>query len=152
MSTRSTATTKTLPKVSPGMDPTPKKGKREEPLTVAKAADLYFTTKAERLEMQHQVEELAEKEKSYKDFIINNLPKDSSGVAGHLAFAKIIPKVQAVVEDWDKFYAYIARTKRWDLLQKRLGVAAVSEFWDAGKTVPGVGEFHYKDVSITKVK
>jgi hypothetical protein len=55
------------------------------------------------------------------------------------------------VEDWDKFYAFIRKTKNFGLLQRRAGDAAIQELWDAGKTVPGVSTFNVVTVSVNKV-
>lgn len=153
MSTPNTATarTKRPTSIAPAKKP-PSPPKKAETMTIPKAADLLYTTRQERLELQKQVEDLAEKEKSYREFIINNLPKDSSGAAGLVALATIVTKSTPVVKDWGKFYAYVSRTKRWELLQKRLGTKAVTEIWDTGREVPGVEAFTFKDVSLSKVK
>jgi hypothetical protein len=57
-----------------------------------------------------------------------------------------------VVENWEEFYKYIARTKKFELLQKRLGEGAAQELIDDGKKVPGLGTFTVVKVSLTAVK
>jgi len=53
--------------------------------------------------------------------------------------------------DWPKVHAFIQKTGRFDLLQKRLGEAAVKDMWDQGDDVPGVEKVSIPDVSITKI-
>lgn len=122
------------------------------PKSLAKCADLLYETRAARLELQKQVDELKKNEAELKDHLINSLPKsDASGVSGKVANAKITKKTIPQVEDWEAVQKYIKRTNAFDLLQRRLSAPAVTERWDAGKTVPGVTKFIAVDVSCTKV-
>lgn len=121
------------------------------PALPAVAGDLLYNTKAERLKVQKIVDALEKQEKDLKEFLINNLPKGSaSGITGKVAHVEISTKPIPTVEDWDKFYTYIARTKSWELMQRRVSDSAVKERWDAGKQVPGVGKFTAVVVSCTK--
>ncbi len=76
---------------------------------------------------------------------------ESSGVQGMKARVQVTERVIPTVEDWQKFYAYIAKTKSFDLLNRAPNAAAIGERWDAKKQVPGVGKFHAKRVSCTKL-
>ena len=50
-----------------------------------------------------------------------------------------------------KFYAHLKKTGDFELLNRALNRAAVNERWAAHKQVPGVGKFHVKKVSCTKL-
>jgi hypothetical protein len=76
---------------------------------------------------------------------------ESSGVQGHAARVQVTESLVPVVEDWPKFYAYIGRTKSYELLNRAVNRASVQERWEAKKQVPGVGVFHAKKVSCTKL-
>jgi hypothetical protein len=122
------------------------------PKQLAEVADLLYETRQERLALQKQVEELQARETLMKDHLIAKLDKnDATGIAGHTACVRIVTKVEPQVEDWDKLYKYISRTKSWDLMQRRISAPAVRERWEAGKELPGVGEFINVTVSLTKV-
>jgi hypothetical protein len=41
------------------------------------------------------------------------------------------------IKDWTTFYHYVAETKQFELLHKRLASAAFRERWDAGEVIPG---------------
>lgn len=115
-------------------------------------ADLLYTTRKDRLEFQHRADALKVHETAMKDYLINNLSKkDSTGAAGKVARAQIVTETQPIVEDWDGFYKYIARTKSFDLLNRAVNRKAVGARWDAGKEIPGVGRFDAIKVSVTKV-
>lgn len=115
-------------------------------------ADLLYTTKNLRYEVQHRVDRLQKLQTAIETWFINNLDADAAtGVAGHKALAKIERKLIPQCEDWDALYAFIARNKAWELLQKRLGETAVKERLDAGQDLPGITIFQAKKVSVTKL-
>lgn len=122
------------------------------PKKVGTAADMYYEVRQRRLEMQKVVDALKAQETLLKNLIIDEVPKsNASGVAGSIARAQIVPKSTPRTTNWDDFYKYLLRVKRPELLQKRLSVEAITEIWDTGKDVPGVEEFKFKDVSLTKL-
>jgi len=127
------------------------------PKTLAQCADLLYQTREARLRQNKVVEELQRLETRLKDHIIETLPKSqASGVAGRVARVQLdtksVPQVQEEAGGWDKFYAFVAKAKRFDLMQRRLNDAAVKEMWEAGKDVPGVGKFNVVTVSCTALK
>jgi hypothetical protein len=76
---------------------------------------------------------------------------ESSGVQGKKSRVQVSENVVPVVEDWTKFYAFVAKTKSFELMNRALNRASVTERWDDKKQVPGVGKFHAKKVSCTKL-
>jgi hypothetical protein len=92
--------------------------------------------------------------KLLEDYFVDTLAVgESSGVQGMHSRVQVTEKVVPTVapEDWPKFYAYMAKTKSWELLNKAINAKAVQERWDAKKQVPGVKPFHVKRVSCTKI-
>lgn len=122
-------------------------------LTPGKAADMLYKLKDRISEAKQKVDELDSERKELEAWLIDNLPKtDTTGVSGKLATVRVVTKVKPTVTDWDAFYKHISRTKSWEFLQKRLGEKAIQERWDAGKVIPGVGEYNAVTISLTKVK
>lgn len=76
---------------------------------------------------------------------------ESSGVQGHHSRVQVTDTVIPVIDDWKKFYAHIKKTNSFELLNRAPNKAAITERWDAKKEVPGVGKFHHKKVSCTKL-
>jgi hypothetical protein len=90
--------------------------------------------------------------KLLEDFFIDSLAVgESSGVQGMHSRSQVTDSAVPVVNDWTAFYKHIAKTKSWELLNKAVNRAAVTERWDLKKQVPGVGVFHAKRVSCTKL-
>lgn len=144
------------PKTKPAEAEAPKaKAKKSEfkvPKAVGACADLLFELRAKKAAAKKVVDEIEEQEKAVKDYLIENLPKSSAtGAIGKLAKAQVLTKQEPSVEDWDKLYAHVSKTKSWDLLQRRVATGAVKERWEAGKQVPGVGVFPVVTVSVTNV-
>lgn len=122
------------------------------PKSMAACADLLYEKRQARLAADKVAARLKLDEQVLIDHIIDNLPKDSRGAIGRHHMVKVVTDQKPVVKDWEAFYKYIARTKKFELLQKRLGEGAVQEILDDGKTVPGVEKFTVVKVSLTAVK
>jgi hypothetical protein len=125
------------------------------PTTLARCADLLYTTKAKRLELEGEVEKLKDQETALKNHLINELPKDdASGISGAVARAVIKSKSKPkFIKDtgFDDAWEWARNNDAPEIFQRRLNEAAVSERWAAGEEIPGIELFHYKDVSLTKV-
>lgn len=122
------------------------------PKTLAACADMLYELKTEKSAAQKVVDEIEAKQKALQAHLISTLPKSqATGVSGKLANAKIVTEDVPKVEDWPTFYAHIAKTKSFDLLNKAVNKAAVKERWDAKKKIPGMGTFKAVKVSLTKV-
>lgn len=128
------------------------KPKYKFPKAMGACADKLYELKNKRLSIQKLVEELQAEETALKNHIIDNLPKsEASGVTGKLARVTVVTKEIPQTQDWDALYRHIKKTGGFELLQRRLAVAAVKERWEEGKEVPGIGHFTVVDVSINKV-
>jgi hypothetical protein len=125
--------------------------KGKMPKTLAAVGDLLYTKTQARLEAARELKKAEEEENFLKAYLIDNLGiSETDGVVGKLARVTIESRVKPVAEDWPKIYAHIKKTGEFELLQHRLGEKAVEEHWSAKKTIPGVGRFNYKHVSVTK--
>jgi hypothetical protein len=122
------------------------------PKTIGACADRLYQLRQKRLEQQKLVAAIEEEEKALKEHIIQTLPKsEATGASGKVANVKVVPKTVPQVKDYDKFYAYVAKNKRFDLLQRRLNDKAIQDMWDNKKQVPGIEPFQTSTVSCTKV-
>lgn len=122
------------------------------PASVGRAADLYSEIRELRLSMDKEVEAVKARENEIKQHIIDNLSAtDDTGAAGLKYRAQIIKKSRPTVSDWPALHAFIAKTGRFDLLQKRVSDKAAMDMLEAQEALPGVEEYVYKDVSITKI-
>ena len=121
------------------------------PKTIGACADLLYNLRAQRLELQKQVDAISKDESALKEHIIAVLPKSDTGAAGK--FAQISVKTNPVpqVEDWDALYTYIKKTGDFDLLHRRLANKAVEDRWENNKEIPGVTRFNLTTVSLNKL-
>lgn len=127
------------------------------PSKLGECIDVAYTLRAKRLEYQREVEaKLAEfkaAEQAIEDHIINKFSKSEiEGAKGKLASASITRAVYPKVTDWDKVWAYIAKTKQFDLMERRMAKVAYRERYEAGVQIPGTEPFEKMDLSLTKVK
>lgn len=121
------------------------------PKSMGVCADRLYALRAKRIEEAKKLDLMIAEESALKDHIIEHLPKsEQTGASGKVANVKVVTKEIPVVEDWDKFYAFVRKSKRTDLLQKRLAEGAIQEILDAGKKVDGIGTFNKVTLSLTK--
>ena len=114
--------------------------------------DLYQETRNRRLAIEKQAKEVHVKEVEYAEQILTTLRDSASPVIGgttHQCTRKVTN--EPTVEDWDDLHAHIVDTGEWDLMEKRVGKAAVKLRWDEGEDVPGVGSFPVEKLSLTKL-
>lgn len=120
------------------------------PKSFGACADKLNELRQKRLEQEKIAAVFAAEESALREHIIANLPKSEGGAIGKEYKVQVIMKVVPRVEDWEKFYAYIAKFKRFDMLQRRPSDAAIQELWDDKKKVPGVVQFQAVTLSLTK--
>lgn len=121
------------------------------PKTLGAAADELYAVRQARLKLVKEVEAKQRHETFLSEYLIEQLPvSEAEGVTGKVAKATVLRSEVPQVEDWDRFYKYILKSKDFSLLQRRVGVEAVRERWANDKAVPGVTVFHAKKISVTK--
>lgn len=120
------------------------------PKSMAACADLLYIKRQARLAADKVAAVLKLEEQAIIDYIIDRLPKDSGGAVGKHHKVIVYTEQKQQVKDWDKFWAYVAKTKRFDLVQKRISDNAVQDLIDDKKKVPGVEPFTVVKVSLTK--
>lgn len=125
------------------------------PKSLGRCADLYHDVRELRLLMEKECEAIKSRETEIQEHIINNLPKGDTGASGMRYRAQVKTEDKPQVSDekggWPAVWAFIKKTDRFDLLQKRLGEKAIQDMWDDGQEVPGVAVVHVPKLSITKV-
>jgi hypothetical protein len=119
-------------------------------IEVTKLVDAYIIKKAERLKADREAGKLKDEENALKktllEICVASGAKSLGGSKGTLNHQR---KDKPTVSDWPAFYAYMAQHEAWELLQKRLGEAAVQERWEDGIVIPGVTTFPVDDFTIS---
>jgi hypothetical protein len=122
------------------------------PPTMGRVADLYNDVRQHRLAMEKEVEPVRARETELREYLIANLSKSAdTGAAGLRYRAQIVSKDVPRAMDWPAVHAFIQKSGRFDLLQKRLGETAVKDMVADGQTIPGIEMVKVPDVSITKI-
>lgn len=129
------------------------------PTNMGAVADEYAQTRQFRLAMEKIVEPVKERESELRSYMIQNLEKSrgqggDTGAAGRLYRVQIKDKETPKVNDWTKFWAFIAKHNRFDLLQKRPSDKAIMDMLENSAedfAIPGIETILVPDVSVTKV-
>ena len=121
------------------------------PKTLAACADAYYTLRAKRLEMQKAVDAVEKQEKEVAAHLINNLQKETTGVAGKIARVYVEAEEIPVVADRDKFLAWVFKFKSYEFLPKSVNKAPIKERWEAGEKVPGIDVEYISKLHFSKL-
>ena len=120
-------------------------------MDIGQKIDTLYQLRAQRLEIEKQVNELKARETATKQEIIESLKSLSlEGAKGTVATAAITYKVKPNVMDWDAVYAYIKRENMFELLHKAITVSLWTALKDDGIVVPGTEPMALVDLSLTK--
>lgn len=121
------------------------------PAELSARADAFKSFRERRLELKRELEDLEKQERILKQELIQHIQEANvPGVMGKLANISLVAKTVPIVEDWGALDDYILATGDLSLLQRRLGVKAVNERWEAGEDVPGVTTETNYDLSVRK--
>ena len=104
--------------------------------------------KLARAEKQIKAEQDKIKEKILKSF----KHAEIEAATGRLARAYVSKEPVPNVDDWKKVYAYILRTKEFDLLHKRISRTAWAERMEAKSPIPGISVFTVVSLKLKKLK
>jgi len=126
------------------------------PENMGAVADEFAQTRQFRLAMNKIVEPVEERESELRQHMIKHLEKSrdegkDTGAAGKLYRVQIKDKEVPKVTDWKTFWAFIQKTGRFDLLQKRLSDKAIMDMVEADEMPDGIETILIPDVSVTKV-
>lgn len=106
--------------------------------TIAELIDEFVATKNKREELQNEVKGCTEKMGRIEADIMELMSQAGiSQAASDKASCTMRQAQHPVIEDWQIFYDYVAKTKQFELLHKRLSSQAFRERWEAGEPIPG---------------
>jgi hypothetical protein len=114
--------------------------------------DQLFKTREDRLDLDRQSNELKEKERELKDWLLDNLSKQElTRLAGKLGQVSLKKSAVGTIEDLPAFQEFVKKHDAFDLYQRRLNLEACRLRWDAGKEIGGVKRDVIVDLTVSKV-
>ena len=121
---------------------------------LTKLSDVFFQLHKKRLALDKEAAELKKAEELAHALLVQQmLEQDLTALGGKTVKLELPPpRMEPHVKDWDKFYAYILKTKDFSLLERRPGKAACRERWDDNVVVPGVEQFPVYRLSKSEVR
>lgn len=109
------------------------------PKTLGICADRMYTFQQARLELERQIKDIKENERQYGEHLLGLMNQQKlESVKGKVGAISRVEAEVPTVNDWKKFYAWIAKTMAFDCLQKRPGVGAIQDRWADKVRIPGV--------------
>ncbi len=129
-----------------------RQSKQKWPKTIGACVDLAYELKLKAAAIADTIKPISQMERDLEEHMKKTFKNaEINGAQGKLARAEFNEVTVPNVEDWDKLYAYVEKTKSYDLLHRRLSTTAIRERWDAKKKVPGVVQVKLNQMSILKL-
>ncbi len=84
--------------------------------------------------------------------LLERLDKEGMDKAtGRLGTISVGEALVGTIEDWDAFTAFVAKTKNFQLVQRRISDVAYRELLGMGKPVPGIKPFTKRKLNLRSV-
>jgi translation elongation factor EF-Ts len=115
------------------------------------AIDKAYECRSERIALEKQVTALKKTEEALKEEIAAALEAAGLEAArGSIAMFSYSKKVVPSVFDWDAMHDFVRDNNAFQLLQKRISVAAWTEYADSDLIIPGTEPLELAKYNLTK--
>lgn len=119
---------------------------KNNPRRLAMLIEQAFLIEGARKQLEKEAALLDAEVKEIKEIIIMNFDKsDLTEIKTKLGTARLVPKTvyqpDVPNDGWNKIWAYIVKTKSYDLLEKRLHQGACKARYEDKQKIPGVKLF-----------
>jgi hypothetical protein len=117
--------------------------------TLGGAIDHAHALREEKRAAEKVVKEIEERIAAHNEILFARMDEAATTKGeGQKASASITTATVANVTDWEALWPWIAKTKNFHVVQKRLSDPAVRELWDLKKTLPGVQPFSKRTLNL----
>lgn len=128
------------------------------PDSIGRCADLYHDVRELRLSMEKEVAEIKARETEIENHIIAKLSVgQDTGAAGLKFRAQVVSKrkPKLAADGWETFFTWVNKHGYLNMIQKRIGDVAVSEWIEdplnENRVPPGLEMINLKSLSVTKI-
>lgn len=117
---------------------------------IGQLIDYDFELREKIRELGKKVDALKEEREKVEKQILEAMDEQTlPRASGTKATASVIEQVVGHVQDWDRFYGFITRTKAFHLLERRIASAPYREELKArGKPIPGVVPYTKRTIGL----
>lgn len=123
-----------------------------KPLTLGAASDKVWQLREDKRVLDKQVKAIETEIAALTETIFGMLDEqDTRKAEGKKASVSVNYTEVGNVTDWDAFWPWIAKTKNFHLIQKRVSDPGLREQWELGKKTPGVVPFTKRSLSINSL-
>ena len=121
-------------------------------LTLGAASDKIWQLREDKRVLDKQVKAIETEIAALTETIFGMLDEqDTRKAEGKKASVSVNYTEVGNVTDWDAFWPWIAKTKNFHLIQKRVSDPGLREQWTLGKKTPGVEPFTKRSLSINSL-
>ena len=120
-------------------------------MNISDLIDRFVAVKAERENLSEAVKKCTETLARIESDIMSQMANAGiTQAASDKASCSMRKVTHPAINDWSAFYAYVAQTKQFELLHKRLSSSAFRERWDAGEVIPGTSTSEVWEITVRR--
>jgi hypothetical protein len=117
--------------------------------TVGTMGEKLFGLRDKKRELEEQIKALDEESSVLSEQLMERMDKEGlTKVSCKSGTVSTTVSMVADVTDWDALHAYIAKTKQFHLLQRRVSDASWRELFEKKGAVPGTQPFNKKKLNL----
>ncbi len=122
------------------------------PKDLGDCIDLAYKLREERIQIEHKADDVKAKEQKLKEHLITVFGKKKlEGAKGKTATCSLTHRTIARINDFTRFMAWVAKTKSYDMVQRKVNDKAYNSRLAEKESVPGLEPFEFVKLSLTKV-
>lgn len=117
--------------------------------TLGSTIDEIWALREDKRKAEIVVKDIEAKIAGKEEALLGRMDKEDTRKAeGKHASVAITEATVGTIEDWDAFTTYLAKSKNFHLIQKRISDPAYRELLGMGKPVPGVKPFTKRKLTV----
>lgn len=118
-------------------------------LTIGGLIDTMSALRDEQRKLDAQSKELQKTRDALEAQLIELMDAEGTTEStGHVASASIAETIEFNTQDWESFMAYVAKTKQFHLVQRRVSAPSVRELFESKGKVPGLEPYSKRKISL----
>jgi hypothetical protein len=118
--------------------------------TIGSMVDSICSIDEQKAELNESLKKLDEQRDQLEEKLVAKMEAEgTSKAAGKTHTVSLSMSEVGTISDWDTFIAYVAKSKNFHLLQRRLSTASWRELFKAKGAIPGTTPFTKKTLRFT---
>ncbi len=120
-------------------------------MKISDLIDMFVAEKAKKEALNEEIKEITNRMATIEADIMELMAATGiTQAASDKATCSMKEVRHPAIEDWNMFYDYVASTKQFEFLHKRLSSPVFRERWSSGENIPGTKSYSVWELSVRR--